>query len=107
MLLTSSLGRSMQNLANTPEPRFHIKYICHTCIFVFCFGAYICFVRHTISAICWEGFHTNQISIDVAIVVAAVVAVVGVVAVLVVFVVVVVFVYNTHRFYLCCNGLSK
>ena len=56
---------------------------------------------------CWEGFHTNQISIDVAIVVAAVVAVVGAVAVLVVFVVVVVFVYNTHRFYLCCNGLSK
>ena len=51
MLLTSSLGRSMQNLANTPEPRFHIKYICHTCIFVFCFGAYICLVRHTISAI--------------------------------------------------------
>ena len=31
----------------------------------------------------------------------------GAVAVLVVFVVVVVFVYNTHRFYLCCNGLSK
>ena len=51
MLLTSSLGRSMQNLADTPEPRFHIKYICHTCIFVFCFGAYICFVRHAISAI--------------------------------------------------------
>ena len=56
---------------------------------------------------CWEGFHTNQISIDVAIVVAAVVAVVGAVAVLVVFVVVVVFVYNTHRFCLCCNGLAK